>query len=109
MPPEQTIRIIRAQDLTFRAGLSPPRDISGWTITFQVRDALGGTSQITKTIGSGITVVNAPKGIIDISLAKSETALLNIQSYVWDIKRTNVDNNVVLARGQLILEQEVTN
>jgi hypothetical protein len=108
MPPEQTLRLIRAQDLTLRASLSPPREVTGWSITFQVRDSLGGTSRITKTVGSGITLTDAGKGIITISLAKADTATLTIQSYVWDVKRTDSGNNVVLARGQLVLEQEVT-
>jgi hypothetical protein len=108
MPPEQTLRLIRAQDLTLRAALAAPRDITGWSITFQVRDSLGGTSRMTKTVGSGITVSDAGKGIISIALLKGDTTGLAIQSYVWDIKRTNAGANVVLARGELILEQEVT-
>ena len=44
MPPEQTIRIIRAQDLSVRCTMAPPRDMTGWAITFIVRDALAGTA-----------------------------------------------------------------
>ena len=72
MPPEQTIRIIRSQDLTLRATLAQPRDMTGWAITFQVRDSLGGTSRISKTVGSGITITDAGKGIIEVSLANRE-------------------------------------
>jgi hypothetical protein len=108
MPAEQTLEFIRAQDLTLVGRFAQPRDITGWTITFQVRDSLGGTSRITKTVGSGVTIADAGRGVIEISLAKADTQGLAIQSYVWDIKRTNSGANVVLATGQLVLRQEVT-
>ena len=108
MPPEQTLRIIRAQDLTIRATMNQPRDVTGWSVSFTMRDSLGGTAHITKTVGSGITIADAGKGVLDIALAKADTSSLAIQSYVWDVKRTDTGSNVVLARGQLILEQEVT-
>jgi hypothetical protein len=108
MPPEQTIRLIRAQDITIVCTMEKPRSISGWAITFQVRDSLGGTSRITKTVGSGITITDAGKGVISISLAKGDTSGLTVQSYVWDIKRTDSGSNVVLARGELILEETIT-
>jgi hypothetical protein len=108
MAPEQTIRLIRAQDLTIVATMEKPRSISGWAITFQVRDSLGGTSRITKTVGGGITITDGGKGVISISLAKADTSSLTVRSYVWDIKRTDSGSNVVLARGELILEETVT-
>ncbi len=108
MPAEQTLKLIRAQDLTIKGKMSPVRDITGWSITFQVRDSLGGTSRISKTVGSGVIISDGPRGELDITLAKADTSSLTVQSYVWDIKRTDTGNNVVLARGQLILEHEVT-
>lgn len=108
MPPEQSIRLIRAQDVTITATMEKPRSISGWAVTFQVRDSLGGTSRITKTVGSGITISNAGKGVLSIALAKADTSSLTVRSYVWDIKRTDSGSNVVLARGELILEETVT-
>lgn len=114
MPPEQTIRLIRAQDLTLRFFLSPPRDMTSWTVTFEVEDKLAGSAVITKTVGSGVTLADTGKGILEVSLAKADTSSLTVSSglatgkgYVWELKRTNSGSNVVLARGQLILEQEV--
>jgi hypothetical protein len=108
MPSEQTLEFIRSQDLAITAKFAQPRSISGWSITFQVRDSLGGTSRITKTVGSGITLKDSGRGVIEIALDKADTSSLAIQSYVWDIKRTDLGANVVLAMGQLILRQEVT-
>lgn len=115
MPPEQILRLIRAQDLTLRASLSPPRDVTGWAVTFQVRDGLGGASVLVKTVGAGITLTDPGRGVLTIALAKADTEALTVsgalpagKGYVWDVKRTDPGHNVVLARGQLILEQEVT-
>ena len=114
MPPEQTIRLIRAQDLTIKASMSPPRDITGWTLKFEVKDAIGGSSTVSKTTSSGITITDAGRGIISIALAKADTSAVTVSSglaagkgYVWEIRRTDSGSTTVLARGQLILEQEV--
>lgn len=114
MPPEQTLRIIRAQDLTIKCTMAPPRDMTGWAISWIVRDVLAGTAQITKTVGAGITITDGPRGIITIALAKSDTSGLTVttslaagKGYVWEVKRTDSGSNLVLARGLLILELEV--
>lgn len=114
MPSEQMLRIIRAQDLTFKARMQPPQDISGWTLAFRVRDSLGGTSVIYKTTAGGIAIDEAGQGTISISLARADTSSLTPskdlaagKGYVWEIRRTDSGYETVLARGQLILEQEV--
>lgn len=112
VPPETTLRLIRATDLTIQARFAAPRVTTDWTVSFTVRDRLGGTAVITKTVGSGITAVS---GGFDVAIAKANTASLDPtqqldddEGYVWDLKRTNEGSNVVLARGQLILDREVT-
>ena len=107
MPPEQTIRIIRNQDLTLVCSMAPPQDVTGWSIEFSVYTALGGSRIIDKTVGAGITITDAGKGVISIALAKTDTSSQAVQDYVWAIKRVDSGNYVVLARGQLVLEQEV--
>lgn len=115
MPPEQLLRIIRSQDLSLRFVMDRPRSISGWSVTFQIRKRLGGTSVLTKTVGSGIALTDTGRGVLTVSLAKADTSGLTLTSglasgegYVWDLKRTDAGANVVLARGELVLEQEVT-
>jgi hypothetical protein len=114
MPPEQVIRLIRGQDLTLRYLMRPPQDITGWSVTWTMRDSVGGNSIITKSVGSGITLTYPTKGILDVALAASDTAAVTPTvslgsglGYVWEIKRTDTGNNLVLARGSLILEQGI--
>src|SRR5262245_4150761 len=106
MPPEQTIRMLRAQDLTIRASLAPPRDITGWTIKFEVKAKIGGNSHISKTTSAGITVIDAGKGVISIAIAKANTASLlpskdlsDGYGYVWEIRRTDSGSTFCMARG----------
>jgi hypothetical protein len=99
--------MVRAQDLTLVFTMAPPQVITGWAITFAVYTALGGSAVVTKTVGAGITISDAGKGIISVALAKGDTAGQTVQDYVWAVKRTDSGNTVFLARGQLILEQEV--
>jgi hypothetical protein len=106
MVPEQTLRMIRAQDLILQFTMSQPTDITGWSITFAVLTALGGSTQISKTVGNGIAITDAGRGVIQVTLAKNDTLGLPIQEYVWALKRTDAGNNLMLARGELVLEQE---
>lgn len=115
MVPEQVVRIIRDTDFTIKASMSPPKDMTGWAITFTLRDAVGGTSNFTKTVGSGITITDGAKGVITIAVADTDTSALTAtrslaanKGYVWEIKRTDAGFETVLARGQMILEQEIT-
>ena len=108
MATTQDIVLVRSDDYTLRFALAPPRSISGWSITFQVRDSLGGTSRMVKTVGSGITVRDSGKGIFEVAIAKGDTSGLTPGSFVWDCKRTNSGSNTQLAQGGLLLKQEVT-
>lgn len=108
MAAKQNIEMTRGQDLVIQFSMSPPTSVSGWTITFQVKDSLGGTSRITKTVGSGITVASTPKGVLQVALSASDTSALTAQSYVWDLRRTNSGSNRELARGELRLAAGVT-
>jgi len=110
----QTLRMIRAQDLQLRFTMDRPTAIAGWSVTWKLADALGGTVKVTKTVGSGVTLTDTARGVITVSLAKADTSTLTVTSglakgkgYVWELTRTDSGYQTVLARGELILEQEV--
>lgn len=107
MAPEQTIRMVRSQDLTLVYSMAPPQDVTGWSIRFQMRGSLGGTIRITKTVGGGITISDAGRGVVQVALAKADTQSLTAQDYVWELRRYDAGNEISLARGQMVLEQEI--
>ncbi len=87
----------------------------GAEVTVVDRDGLGGAAVLTKTVGAGIALSDPGQGGLTITLARADTSGLTVspalpagKGYVWDVKRTDPGHNVVLARGQLILEQEIT-
>ncbi len=115
MPPEQLLRLIRAQDLTLRFTMDRPRSLSGWSVGFTVKTKLGGTTAVSKSVSSGVTLLDTGRGVVAVALGKADTSSLTLTSalaagegYIWDLKRTDSGSNVVLARGELVLEQEVT-
>lgn len=98
------LTFFRGEDITLDFQMSPPIDISGWTITFTAADGLGGTVQITKTATSS----DGPRGRFRVVLASADTAALDPGRYVWDVRRTDSGNRATLADGYLDLRREVT-
>ena len=115
MPLEKTLRLIRGQDLLLEGVMTPPRSVAGWSLAFTVRDAPGGDVVVTKTTPSGIRLADPGRGRVQVTLAKSDTEALTVsralpagKGYVWDLKRTDSGHALVLARGQMVLEQEIS-
>lgn len=119
LPAKQTISIVRDQDLSLRFTMDEVTSIASWAVTFSVklRSATGtlGSALVTKTVGSGVTLTDTTNGIITVTLADTDTSSLTLtealsagERYVWDLKRTDAGSEVVLARGDLVLEQNVS-
>lgn len=113
-PQSQIIELVRDQDVTLKAEMCPPQSISGWTIEMKIYDALGGASSLALSTASAITITDSGRGKISIAIADTDTSGLTVsksladaKGYVWDIKRTDSGSEVVLARGSLILSQQV--
>jgi hypothetical protein len=102
------LTFFRGEDITLNFTLQPAQDITGWTMTFTVRDKLAGTIQFTKTVGSGITIVDAGRGLFKVAIASADTSSLAVGRYVWDVRREDSGSKTTLADGYLTLKQEVT-
>jgi hypothetical protein len=94
----------RGEDITLNFTMRPPTDITGWNLTFTVRDKLGGTSQFTKTP----TLTSATQGQFQVTIANADTASLAVGRYVWDVRREDSGAKATLADGYLTLKQEIT-
>jgi hypothetical protein len=102
------LAFFRGEDVTVTFTMNPPADITGWTLTFTVRDKLGGTSQFSKTVGSGITLTIPTRGVFQVAIASADTSGLAVGRYVWDVRREDSGNKTTLADGYIDLRQEVT-
>jgi hypothetical protein len=98
------LNFFQGEDVLLNFNLSPPQDITGWTLTGTVKDKLGGTVQFTFTP----TITDAGKGLFQVAWSRAQTSALNPGDYVWDVRRTDAGNNSVLANGEITLRQPVT-
>jgi hypothetical protein len=98
-------------DKTFRYTIvdanGAPQDVTGWTFTWVLRQpASGATALISKTLGSGISVVgSAANGVIDVAIAAADTASLASGTYFYTLWRTNTGSKTELAFGDAVLRQ----
>ena len=98
------LSFFRGEDMVLDFQMSPVADVTGWTISLKVADALGGTVQFAKSA----TIVDGPRGRFRVNLASADTASLAVGRYVWDARRTDSGSKATLADGTLDLRQEVT-
>jgi hypothetical protein len=90
-------------------------DITNWsafrfTVKQRVTDA-DAAALIVKTLGAGITKVDAANGLGEITVNPADTSTLGNQEYnaVADIQGVdNSSQNWTLARGQVLIEPDVS-
>jgi hypothetical protein len=98
------LSFFRGEDVALDFTQSPTEDVTGWTITFTVKDVLGGTTQFTRSAA----IVDGPRGRWRVSIASADTGSLPVGRYIWDARRTDPGNKATLADGFLDLRQECT-
>jgi hypothetical protein len=107
---ETNFIFFRGEDVALNFAMIPPTDVTGWSMTFTVRNKLAGSTQFTKDNGGtgGLTIVDAKAGTFKVSIAKGDTSGLTPGGFVYDVKRTDSGSNAILANGTITLRQEVT-
>lgn len=107
---ESALSFFRGEDILLTVTMTPTTDITGWSLSFTMRDSVGGTSRISKDNGGtgGISITSAGNGIFTITIARADTLGLTCRGYVYDVRRTDSGYNAVLAFGSINLRQEVT-
>jgi hypothetical protein len=101
-----SLSFFRGEDVTVDFQMTPPADITGWTISYTLKDTLGGTTQNGFPLTA--TIVDGPGGRFRVAIASGLTAGLAVGRYVWDARRIDAGNKTTLADGYLDLRQEVT-
>lgn len=83
-------------------------DISGYTARMKIKDRVGGSTIVSLTNGSGITLGGAA-GTVAILLSATATAAYTFQAAVWDLELVSAGGVVTrLEEGNVILKKEVT-
>jgi hypothetical protein len=104
MSVQSNVAIFQGEDVSLNFTLTPPADITGWTIVSTIKDKLGGTTQFTPVV----TITDAGRGKFKAALPRANTSSLSPGDFVWDVRRTDSGNNTVLAHGELTVRQPVT-
>lgn len=78
-------------------------DITGWTLSFIVKDVPGGSAVLTKTTSSGIALTTPASGLATVTVADTDTVSITPGKYQYELKRTNAGFEKVLAKGTVEL------
>lgn len=102
MPVVQSITVYRGEDITLGFTMVPPRDITGWDISFTVAKSYNNPNkliQVTATLTSG------PNGTFDVILTSGQ---LDIEpgTYVYDVFRVTPGNLRILSVGEFIIKAD---
>jgi hypothetical protein len=85
------------------------QDISGWSLEWVLRRSpAGGTANITKTDGDGISITDGAGGILQVTISDQDTIDLGPASYFHTLRRDDDGNEIVLSFGQAILKSAAT-
>jgi hypothetical protein len=97
-----------AVEITLTMDAPPVGGVAGWTLGFWVRkDTLAGSLVVvTKTSGSGITLVDAVAGIWTVLLSSADTKQTT-GTYLFDLWRTDAGDETALAQGRFSIGDTV--
>jgi hypothetical protein len=87
-----------------------PQNITGWSISWMLKrdlDDLDVAAALTKTTAAGITLTTPTSGILNITIADTDTDALEPGRYYHEVKRTDAGQETVLAIGVCVLKRGV--
>ena len=97
----------RFQDRIYEADGVTPQDITGWSFDFLLKkrstDADAAAILHKSTADGSIVVTDAVLGVIEFTVSALDTATVAPGTYVFEIKRTDVDAETILKRGSCAL------
>jgi hypothetical protein len=93
--------IYKGEDITLNFTMDPVVNISGWTLSFSIRD-LKLTDAAADVTASG-SVTSGAAGTFSVTLTAAQTASLDAGKYAWSVWRTDSGSSATLALGTLII------
>ena len=80
---------------------NPAQDITGWTIEFKIYEQYNGTVIFTKTIGSGIVIIDATSGQLTVTIYRADNISLSKAMYYYELRRSDTNHNTLLSYGDM--------
>lgn len=105
---EASISFYKGEAILLTVTITPVTNITGWSITFTLRDKYTGAVLLTKSVGTGVTITDGPGGVFTVLLTKANTsigqALASNRTPVealFDIRRTDTGSEAALTVGDV--------
>jgi len=110
LPLSADVEMSAGEAKVLRFSLPGAWDLDGSTVAYRLAASERGPSLLSKGMGgAGITIVDGPSRIFEVTLADSDTATLAPGRYIHEVVLTRPDGaSVVAARGVLFLEGRLT-
>jgi hypothetical protein len=93
------VRLIKGDDITLRFTVVDEDgvavNITGWAISWIM------TSGLVKTVGAGVTITDAPNGVVEVEIDPVDTASLTEIHYCHKLRRTGTGTVSTLAYGNI--------
>ena len=86
-----------------------PRNLSGYTFALQARETPSGPAVVDLSMGSGITLVDAPNGVFRVVVAAAVTAAWSWDEALYDLRATDAGGAVSYpVTGRIYVTSPVT-
>ena len=108
--------LLRLEAGTLNVELTPPTNISGWSLLFQAKKYFGGESGLINAYAasgynnvSGINVHNAGAGMFSVAIPAGATSGWNYGNYAFSAQRTDSGFQTVLSQGFMLVNPSIGN
>lgn len=103
-PTAQTLNLAIGQSkvITVTMDAPPAGGVASWTVRFRIRKRGAASVEIEKTLGNGVTIVNATSGVWAVSLSGTDTLGLDVIKYDWSFWRIDVPTPAPIAFGPVV-------
>jgi len=110
MPVIQDFSFIRFSDGTLTIGMTPPCSVAGQTLRFSMMRRFGGDVRFDKWTASGytqgesgISVLDATKGILSVAIWTRDTSGCDFSAYAYQLARLDSGHANIPVEGYVIL------
>jgi hypothetical protein len=96
--------IYRGEDVTLNFRMVPVEDITGWTMSFRLKQLIDDAT-VLLTVNASITTPAA--GTFAVALSAAQTTTVAAGYYAYDVWRTDSGSAAALALGTVVVKGSV--
>jgi hypothetical protein len=97
------IIMTQGEDVVLVVNMTPPVDITAWTLTF----AIVNTTGFTNTYSCNAAIIDGPRGNFTLTIPSTNTVNITVGRYQWDIRREDSGSKTTIADGTIDLRAAI--